>query len=585
MSSKFHTFQVRVDEWNGYGVSFDDGLSLRIAITVANEDGQIHCALGDLAQTKTLEPSDFFKDNAVHFNADISWAFSMVENAEIESLATALNVPFANREKLLSDLSTSISDNAKRLHDFVDSKALKAMSKSAVKTTSSLAFYTGNTERADFRRQAANSYPLLADILASNISTKVAIDRGKPLTDIVSKVLGGLSGNVVTKPVLRRIAIADELPEGSHIEPTIRLMTIVPPDWIPASGDEWRAFCIIATCLFQDLDCNDEDVIDVVRGCSGKWVELAKRVVSKSGIEESDTLVAFRYAMKNASDIVRSFADIVVLPLAAHSGIADTILVTPELRAEARSSAYKMLFKGRRAVEISELQRHWHHNSSHILGAARHLTEEVMSQLRNTIKEGEWPGLTDPVQCPNGLWVVPLTSANSLVEEGSALNHCVGRGGYTHTARTLGCYLLSIRDMAQNGAVKRLSTAEIIPQDPGSVDKISINQHLAHGNKSPSPAARDALSWYLSAIKHQRVHANTQLFAAYLNDQYIPDDGVERLCDYDWREPEILNTAIEPWGRYVVDPFRKYGLETLLECDEIKAVADLIAPELMTKLV
>src|SRR5690606_24742121 len=114
---------------------------------------------------------------------------------------------------------------------------------------------------------------------------------------------------------------------------------------------------------------------------------------------------AFRTKMQTAAEMLDDFKSFVVLPLAAHGGDSDEVMVTAEMAIAARQTAFEMLFRGKSLVDLADQQRRYFLGRNGILSAANVDEEEKRAELLSSVEQGTWPGLSDPVQAPNGLWL------------------------------------------------------------------------------------------------------------------------------------------------------------------------------------
>jgi hypothetical protein len=159
-------------------------------------------------------------------------------------------------------------------------------------------FYAEESELGHRRRQAAESYPILAEYMARKLGLRSGIGRdGFRLKDEIIKSFGkGADGSpVVSSAVIDRLNRVDVcLPidticgNGRFIQMVDRHLTItafadilgdLPPDWIPKGAAEWQAFCDFATVYaFILKDSIGVDVKTLTAGCGGKWVEFRERL-------------------------------------------------------------------------------------------------------------------------------------------------------------------------------------------------------------------------------------------------------------------------------------------------------------------
>jgi len=570
---------------DGYAVYFHGDAVVTFCAVVADSDGNVTCAKATAVEAEHLDPAREVDHSPEDKKSDVPWAFSLMAGGPVDKLLDELSVPLAMRDGISKDVAKAVEQAAALYLPSVKLEALDAMRKSPVRTLAALSYYSAAGERGARRRQAAASYPVLAGLLSTNLSVKMAIDTGKPLADPLAKVLGGFADRPVSKPVLKRTAASEELPDGTSLETVVAFMTLVPHDWIPSGGNEWRAFCTAAHALLEDLRCREEDVLSLVKGCSGKWTEFCARIAKRGGFADGDVLRAARQAMFGAAEMIDIFAEAVVIPLAAHAGESDSVSLTPEMMQVARRSALQLLVSGRNAADVADLQRRWHQEKAAILSATAIMEEERISRIRGQIS-GEWPLLTSPVQAPNGLWLVPLGSSKELAWEGlegedpngvPGLQHCVGT--YDSKARKLDCHIVSVRTMDDDGSYERLSTVEFAGVKSDS-NRLKILQHQGRGNSNPESRAHDAVSWYMASCAHGLIKINHEQMSVFLDNIPVPDDGVERVCGYDWRDRSILNTAAGPWAPFVVPGFRR-PLDALMEMEEIRSITDLISPEIV----
>lgn len=146
----------------------------------------------------------------------------------------------------------------------------------------------------------------------------------------------------------------------------------------------------------------------------------------------------------------------------------------------------RVLVGPRGAKSVHEAVSVWHRRAASV-AAMRH--------ERRADRPG-WPAIckawtsTDRIHT-----IVPLTTAANLVEEGNALDHCVG--GYYEPCRRGDTQILSLR---RNGS----HTATIEFRLTGGEKDLSVQvgQFKARRNRRPDAASHDALKEFLSAINH-----------------------------------------------------------------------------------
>jgi hypothetical protein len=106
-----------------------------------------------------------------------------------------------------------------------------------------------------------------------------------------------------------------------------------------------------------------------------------------------------------------------------------------------------------------------------------------------------WPAFCKPWRSADGHFeIVPLCSAQELVEEGNALSHCVG--GYYDACRSGSTQILSLREAGQ-----RTATIEFVVNECNRSLHIEVGQFKCRCNGRPEPHHFDALRLFIAALK------------------------------------------------------------------------------------
>ncbi|MTH95984.1 PcfJ domain-containing protein [Roseibium sp. RKSG952] len=522
---------------------------------------------------------------------DEDWIFSLLSGEGTEAIMDTLSVPREERDLCNEDVRKLLSAAAEHLSEHMDARAVSALSRADGKSLDQLSFYSGEGERATRRRQAAESYPLAAALMAKEVRLKIAIDRSQSLAPILKEVLENRSGATISKGVMKRLARAPELPAGCSLETVARFASLVPADWIPTEGDQWRAFCHSAECLLTELGASDEDIADLVKGRAGDWERFLFKAAKDGGreVEDLDGAISFTRSMMGEAYLMSvEFADMFLLPAAAIGVTQHDLTVTPEMRTAAIQSAYAMLFKGRSAIEIADLTRRWSLNREKINDAIFQAEDRHNQLLVGSIEEGSWPQLTEEVVAPSGIRIVPLTSPEQLRNEGSSgedpagnkgLSHCVG--GYHSSAVKADCHIVSVRRYYEDGRFDRLATVEFSRLSPND-NKLTVKQSRARSNSQPCRAAKDALTWYVNSVAVGRVPLQRQRIDAFqemrMNGQKTLD-GLGRLCGYEWKEDSVIQIVAKAWGPYVTDSWKRRKMDDIMASDEVSFIAENIVPD------
>ncbi|MBY3433221.1 hypothetical protein HFN89_03380 [Rhizobium laguerreae] len=579
MSANITFGRYRHQELNGYVVAnLNNGVTNAVMVAL-DPEGRLSAA--SLSTQGEIDGDDV-QWTPLESRACGQWAYSMMTGEHSSALLDMLDVPHVDRPAVAADLFAEAAARAAEFLPGLNRDALAAMAKAPEKRLSTYEFYAADGERGLYRRQAAVAYGVFADLLNANLSTKMAIDRKKPLTEILLPILSEMAERPIGNALLKRFAQAPALPEGMRLGPILVFASHVQPDWFPKSAEEWKSFYHVAYAVMEDLQVPPQSLSALLAGSGGKWTELVERAVAKAYVNEGDPALSdpdtyVRIAAFNARDTLESFVDMVVLPLIAHAQEADDVFLNASIRKGAAQWAWDMLFEGRNLPDLLDVSRRFHQERPAMLEMSERYRN---AQAKSQIKEGGWPGLTGTVQAPNGLWLVPLCTTEELKQEGQRMHHCVG--GYTSQAKACNSHIVSVRTIHADGSSESHSTAEFRGIKQAIPDKLGEVQHQAHYNHTPAAIYRDAMNWYVRQIESGRLKTNWELIRAFLDDKLVVVDQVERLCGYDWRERENLDMAVRPWGAFVTKPYRTKGLDALMDSDQAAAIIEGMTPAFLS---
>jgi|HigsolmetaGSP11D_1036233.scaffolds.fasta_scaffold00179_8 hypothetical protein len=557
-------------------VAVSDGS--RLAAGMAHMDGSL-----DAAINSAIEDSDQVR--AAKIAIELAGAADS-SDAILEALAYPENLREEASQFLLDSLS---SVRPQELAESVSRRVVDLLRVAGNARLTDLEFYSGDGERGERRRQAAESFPFLATKISANLRLKMAVDRSQPLIDAVASTLATATNGRAGKATVRRLRLVEEPPYGTDLDTVIEFSSRVSPDWIPSSGADWKAFCVVADGIVRTLGAPAEMTAPLVKGCGGRWVTFCQRLAAHVGTydeqTDADTLRIVSMAFADLREMIQTFSEVVVMPLAAHGHQSTHAYVTPEIRQLAIDVAMKMICGSRSATALFENLRKWQVDRNRVLAVMSQIFESRREKLLEGIPADGWPALSDQVQAPNGLWLVPLNTPTLLNWESLpgqdpngvlGLAHCVS--SYASKCRRGDCHIVSVRQINEDGTYQRLSTIEF--KRLGPTNWLHVAQHRGRSNRTPCPEATNALNWYVDAVRLGLVRIHRDRINAFHN--HLEMDGIEAFCGYDWRKRDVLNSAVAPWGRFVDASYRRYGLDDLINSAEIAEVGSAFAPELLT---
>lgn len=592
---------IAFGDWSGFRISRPDGDLVRSIAVVADGSGRLRAAKA----IKDTSDEQLF-DNEIGEQDKCAWLWPLLTGKLTGAVCDALNLAGLDGEEL-AGFEAAVASAVSRLH--IDHEAASLLACSGEPKIAHLEFYSGDSDRAQNRRQQAQIYPIFADILASRVQLKMTIDRKDgSLADKLAKCLS-TNEYTITPAILKRLMQATHMPEGCDLASVMMVSQAIPPDWLPKGGEEFEAFAHIATAIVENFDNPLDSIATLLKSCGGKWVDQLARIVNAAyppprkpkaevtGAPSNETALAViepepqdeyvpppppalavRYSMQGMKTMVRMFSDNVILPMAAHGQSANEVHIGGDLRAASELLAAKVLLAGRTIHEVADIARRFHQEQYRIIEGSPVLQEERKRYVAS-LEDGGWPGLTKEVQAPNGLWLVPLKTTPQLQDEGKKLNHCVG--GYTAQAERCQSHIVSVRSLdLESNQVESLSTCEITGIS-GPSGPFNVRQHYTTGNTTPTTAAQQALNWYLAAMESGQVEVNWDLIKLYKETDIKKSDSIERYCQYNWRDPDLLFEATVPWFPAFSKGYKNLDLAGFVDMPDMVTVREIIPPDLM----
>jgi hypothetical protein len=613
---------VSAGGWTGFKIIRPDGNIVQTLALVVDADGAVRAI-----RTNRAMPDDQLVEIECDEADERSWIWPLLNGQVEHNVLAALNLS-GMEETAIEAFAQSVEKQVQNLP--IDHRAVAILAKSGRPQLSSIAFYSGDDERAANRRQQADIYPMFSDLLAARLNLKLTIDRKDG--SLAEKLAAALSNDAYTisPAVLKRFSQAERVPDGCDVASIMMFAHSVPMDWLPKGGDDFAAFAHIATAVCETFENPAEYVPTLIKGCGGKWNDLLGKVVKAAYppprkpkpepgapqlespanpqavvdsahpvhqggnaivpaapedpnyIPPPPNALAIRYSLRGMQDMVRQFTDNIVIPMAAHRQASNEVFISPDLRHEAEVHAQRVLLTGRTLAEIADISRRFHQEQYRIMEGSPVLQAERKRFIAATNGEG-WPGLTSEVQAPNGLWIVPLKTTGQLKDEGANMDHCVG--GYTAKAERCSSHIVSIRSLTPdektgNLVARPLSTCEI-GEISGPSGPFKQRQHYTTKNTTPSPAAQQALGWYLSAMEAGEIPVNWEQIKVFKESGGVKADAIERFCKYDWRDPDLLFEATVPWFPILPKSFRDFDLEGIVDMEGMQAVSETIPPDVL----
>ncbi|MDE4914922.1 hypothetical protein [Methylobacterium sp. 092160098-2] len=487
----------------------------------------------------------------------------------------------------------------------IDARALHALRAADRIDVSSYLFFAGDGPKADHRRQAAGTYPLLAGAMSRLPTVKMRIDAGSSLADALEMAMGRREDGRPTLPkaALKRLQGVEWAADTMAPEQLAEALGSISPQNVPRTREDFEAFAAVASTIGRMLPSVGLTFDVLAADSQGKWAEFRKRTAKAAmerrppegldaeGIAEwrrnppppDESVEALRAACVDLEEMVDMFARTLVLPAA--SAASDEMPIVGEIqRRQAREVAAQILIGTKTAPGAFLATRAWHGTAMEMLAVVRGGDPELIERLQ-TVAEDGWAPIAQAMTAPNGLFILPLTDPRMLADEGRGwglsgpqstlnkdgshgLNHCVATKESYCRQGTM--HVLSIRRVNADGTFERLSTPSILGVPQGSTE-IRHNEHRSFGNTNPSAEATAAWKWYKDGLSSGAIPINHDMIREVtVRERKRWSDDVARGALYDWRKDELLERAFSAWRPYLPKAMQSMPLADFLARPDIR---------------
>jgi hypothetical protein len=487
----------------------------------------------------------------------------------------------------------------------IDARALHALRAADRIDVSSYLFFAGDGPKADHRRQAAGTYPLLAGAMSRLPTVKMRIDAGSSLADALEMAMGRREDGRPTLPkaALKRLQGIEWAADAMAPEQLAEALGSISPQNVPRTREDFEAFAAVASTIGRMLPSVGLTFDVLAADSQGKWAEFRKRTAKAAmerrppqgldaeGIAEwrrnppppDESVEALRAACVDLEEMVDMFARTLVLPAA--SAASDEMPILGEIqRRQAREVAAQILIGNKTAPGAFLATRAWHGTAMEMLAVVRGGDPELVERLQAVAADG-WAPIAQAMTAPNGLFILPLTDPRMLADEGRGwglrgeestlnadgsrgLNHCVATKESYCRQGTM--HVLSIRRVNADGTFERLSTPSILGVPQGSTE-IRPNEHRAFGNTNPSAEAAAAWKWYKDGLSSGAIPINHDMIREVtVRERKRWSDDVARGALYDWRKDELLERAFSAWRPYLPKAMQSMPLADFLARPDIR---------------
>ncbi len=393
----------------------------------------------------------------------------------------------------------------------------------------------------EYRMQASSVYGAVGDVLREPEITAV-IDEAGSLNAVLSERLGATRS---MRAAIRRIGMDRGMGTGIRDDGVERVSSAV------------RQLCLYEEPLSVWDDTLERATPGNPRAPSGNqptvlhstydW-NLVSPLYARTSTEVRDVVNFLE------RDILRPIIDAQMGDLGRKVRLSDLVLSVSssgEEGAECREAAFGVVRAFNRAVVGDSTPTGFAKAAMEV-----HRFTASMAALRQEVQGDTppWPALFRPWTSEDGRFeVITLTSAAELVEEGLAMEHCVG--GYADQCRTGRTHICSVRVDGE-----RAATLEVFLDVDGSGARVRTGQFKGHLNRSAPAEAALAVHAFRDAMRSKEikpaVKAVREYMAAaekeegYRTGRGLSMEDVERLWAVyrDFLVPGAAGMSVADWA-------------------------------------
>lgn len=421
-------------------------------------------------------------------------------------------------------------------------KAKTCLSSVARPSNRAVAFYgTRDADLSKLRQQAAQSYPVLAGLIAETSDIAGRVDRmeaiQEPLTERTGlskgslKRLGKLRAPLPDGPLfepgsavrgedalgvnrLRRMSVSGEV----SLDACLRQLASMPADRTPQTDEDWLAFHMtLSGCAIPVMHALSIPESQTLEASKGNWKAFREQLARSADI---DPATFGRQSMGlstiDALEAIEDFGRTVLLPQVLRS-IEETGQAIPPITPEYTQAAFAaaaeiVLGKTKNAAgTLLELGRRYASRIPALMDIdLGDVTNEIHPHLRwSKYGPESFPRLAGRFVASNGIAIVPLDNFTDMRRESARLHHCVGRY-YTEKARKGNCHMFSVQSADGSESYSDIELAPI--PDAGSTitvaSGLTIVQHRGMNNRNPSADDLAATREWLHAMMAGRIELN-----------------------------------------------------------------------------
>ncbi|MFX4300220.1 PcfJ domain-containing protein [Pseudosulfitobacter pseudonitzschiae] len=469
-------------------------------------------------------------------------------------------------------------------------RAREALKSVARPSSRAVAWYGEEGETSLYRMQAAQSYPILAELIAESHSLAKAVDAVEAIQPILMDRTGLNKASLkrigkLEKPApAAKIFDAGERIEGEDalgvnrarhtqingsvpVDIALRHLSDLPPDRTPRDDEAWLRYNEILTAVAIPIhNATSLPVASILEASKGNWVEfhatLAKAADFKPAEFDRRTMALTTI---DSLEAIEHFNRTVLLPQALVS-IRDFDQPEPIISREFVMSGFEasvgLILGGSKnaAVTLMEISRKYASRIPAMMeleGKAFLIASQDDEKRFKTYGETGFPLMTQEYEASNGLVVRPLANGEELTRESARLRHCVG--SYQSQARRATTHIYSVQNKSGEESFSTVEFRNVEGDDPrAAATSLKSVQHRANRNGTPGDDCLLAVREFIAAVKSGDIPINLSELNQWR--RHLAETGQDNksrsastswksVLELDWSNDDIRQDYWLEWGQ------------------------------------
>lgn len=469
-------------------------------------------------------------------------------------------------------------------------RAKEALKSVARPSSRAVAWYGEACETSLYRMQAAQSYPILAGLIAESHSLAKAVDAVESIQPILMERTGlnkaslKRLGKLVEPAPVAKIFETGERIEGQDalgvnrarhtqingsvpVDIALRYLSDLPPDRTPRDDEAWIRYNEILTAVAIPIhNATSIPVADILEASKGNWVEFHAMLAKSADFAPADfDRKTMALTTIDALEAVEHFNRTALLPQALAS-IRDCEQPEPMISREYVMSGFEasvgLILGGTKnvAVTLMEISRRYASRIPAMMEIeGRAYLNGNRDMEEHFVKYGDkgYPLMTEAFTASNGLVVRPLANGDELTRESARLNHCVG--SYQSSARRAHCHIYSVQDETGDESYSTIEFRAVEGSDArAAATALTSVQHRANRNGAPAEPCTKAVEEFINAVKSGNLPINLSEINQWRN--HLTDTGQDTgkkravttwssVLELEWSNDKTREDYWGEWGQ------------------------------------